>query len=144
MTSKWYIGGLHFECAQCGQCCSGPEEGFIWITKPEIEMLAEHLKQTTQQVRKKYIKRFGLRCSIKEDPRSKDCVFLTGPAGGKGCAIYHFRPTQCRTWPFWTSNLRSPDDWNAAAMRCPGMNRGRLYTFEEIEELKNKKRWWGE
>jgi uncharacterized protein len=143
-TVPWYIGGLHFECRQCGDCCSGPEEGFIWITKDEIEMLAKHLGINSDQLRKKYLKRVGLRCSIKEDPKTKDCIFLTGPKGAKGCAIYNFRPMQCRNWPFWQSNLANEYNWNATAMRCPGINRGRLYTFEEIEKLRKQKKWWDE
>ena len=35
----WYVGGLHFECMECGQCCSGPGDGYIWVTRPEIEAI---------------------------------------------------------------------------------------------------------
>jgi Fe-S-cluster containining protein len=135
--NKWYIGGLHFECQACGNCCSGPEEGVIWITKQEIEKLAEHLKMTPVELHKKYLRRIGLRITIKEDPCTKDCIFLKPFNGAKGCSVYNFRPTQCRTWPFWKYNLDTPDDWNAAAQKCPGINKGRLYTFDEIEERKN-------
>ncbi|MEN6383868.1 MAG: YkgJ family cysteine cluster protein [Phycisphaerales bacterium] len=137
--NKWYINGLHFQCRQCGNCCSGPEEGVIWITKQEIEKLAEHLNMTPAELHKKYLRRIGLRISIKEDSRTKDCIFLTTVNGMKGCSIYNFRPTQCRTWPFWSYNLHTPDDWNIAAQKCPGLNKGRLYTIDEIEKLKNQK-----
>ena len=136
-STCWYIAGLHFQCQACGNCCSGPEEGVIWITKPEIEKLAEHLKITPAELRKKYLRKIGLYISIKEEPKTKDCIFLTKSGGSAGCTIYNFRPTQCRTWPFWSSNLHSPDDWNVAAQKCPGINKGRLYTFDEIEKLKN-------
>jgi len=134
-NTPWYITGLHFECAQCGNCCAGPEEGVIWVSKPEIEKLAEHLGLTASEVRKKHLKRFGFRYSIRENPVSKDCVFLTS----KGCAIYNVRPAQCKNWPFWASNLKSPNHWNAAAIRCPGINKGRLYTFDEIQKIKKRK-----
>jgi hypothetical protein len=42
-------------------------------------------------------------------------------------------------WPFWPSNLASADAWNKAAQRCPGINSGRLYSFEEIERIRKKK-----
>jgi len=42
-------------------------------------------------------------------------------------------------WPFWPSNLSNPDDWNKTAQKCPGINRGRLYSHEEIEKIKKKK-----
>ena len=34
------------------------------------------------------------------------------------------RPTQCRTWPFWASNVKSPKAWKSAAKHCPGMQNG--------------------
>ena len=141
---KWYIGGLHFECSQCGNCCSGPDEGYIWITKPEIELLAKHLNLTVEQLRRKYLTRFGLRTSIIEHRQTKDCIFLTDINDSRGCGIYNVRPNQCRIWPFWSTNLKSPYDWNTAAERCPGINRGRLYTFEEIEKIKKQKCWWND
>ena len=107
-----------------------------------IEKLQQFIKYR-DELRKKYLKRIGLRCSIKEEHNTKDCVFLTGSNGEKGCAIYNFRPMQCRTWPFWQSILTSEYDWNATATRCPGINKGRLYTFEEIQKLKKQKKWRG-
>ncbi len=41
--SAWYVAGLHFECQGCGGCCSGPGEGYIWVTRREIEIIAEFL-----------------------------------------------------------------------------------------------------
>ncbi|MBN1787101.1 MAG: YkgJ family cysteine cluster protein [Sedimentisphaerales bacterium] len=134
-NSVWYIAGLHFECLQCGNCCAGPEEGVIWISRAETEKLAVYLGLTVSQLRKKYLKRYGFRYSIKEDPSSKDCIFLTN----KGCSIYDLRPAQCKNWPFWASNLKTPNHWNAAAQRCPGINKGKLYTFEKIEKIKKQK-----
>jgi len=55
--------------------------------------------------------------------------------------IYPVRPTQCRTWPFWAGNLRSPADWNEAARRCPGINHGRVYDIEQIERLRKTRDW---
>jgi len=143
LVNHWYLSGLHFECNGCGNCCAGPEEGYIWISKPEIEFLAEHLGTTVEAVKQKYLKRYGLRHSIKEDRKTSDCIFLTSAKNGcRGCAVYPVRPNQCRTWPFWDTNLSSPDAWNIAAMRCPGINRGRLYSCEEIEGIRKQKLWW--
>ena len=142
-NKKWYSCGLHFECTGCGNCCSGPEEGFIWIVKKEVELLAAHLGLSVDEVKKKYLKRIGFKHSIKEDKITKDCIFLQPlKDGSRGCAIYPVRPNQCRTWPFWSFNLHTPDQWNIAADRCPGINRGRLYTMEEIEAIMNQKQWW--
>ena len=142
MKSKWYAGGLQFECSGCGGCWAGPGEGNIWISGEEIELLARHLGTTAEAVRKKYLRRAGFRLSILENPVSKDCVFLAGGKdGGRGCAVYPVRPNQCRTWPFWNDNLCSAQMWEIAAQRCPGMNRGRLYTLDEIERLRTQKKW---
>lgn len=141
--NTWYRGGLHFECTGCGNCCAGPEEGYIWIVKKEVEFLARHLEMTVEQVKKQYLKRIGLKYSIKENKATKDCIFLTPEKNGcRGCAIYPIRPNQCRTWPFWSFNLNTPDQWNMAAEKCPGINRGRFYSLDEIEQLKDQNTWW--
>ena len=138
----WYVSGLHFECVQCGGCCAGPGEGYIWVTKPEIGIIAEFLKMTAVELRRKFLKRDGLRTTIIEHPNTKDCIFLQGVNGQKKCKIYAVRPNQCRVWPFWPINLASPNSWNRVAQRCGGINRGRHYGFEEIQKIKNTKKWW--
>jgi Fe-S-cluster containining protein len=138
----WYAAGLHFECLCCGRCCSGPGAGYIWVTRPEIELIAELLKIPIGQLRREYLRRVGLRTTIIEQPVTRDCMFLQQIDGQRKCAIYSVRPNQCRTWPFWPDNLRTPDAWNEAARKCPGINRGRLYTFEEIQRIKSQKKWW--
>ena len=138
----WYVSGLHFECIQCGRCCSGPGEGYIWITKPEIEFIADFLKITKDELRRKYLRRISLRTTIIEHYTTKDCIFLQHIDGQRRCIIYPVRPSQCRTWPFWSDNLSKPDNWNKAAEKCPGINRGKIYTCEEIEKIKRNKKWW--
>ena len=126
----WYIAGLAFECLECGQCCSGPEEGYVWVTKEEIASIAKNLRMGEQAFIARYVRQIGRRFSLIEQKDSKDCIFLTN----KGCRIYSVRPKQCRTWPFWTSNIETPEDWSLAAQRCPGINRGLLNLPDEIQE----------
>lgn len=140
--TSWYVAGLHFECLQCGRCCSGPSEGYIWVTGPEIKLIAEFLKIPKEQLRKQYLKRVGLRTTIKEHHITKDCVFMQQRNNKKMCSIYPVRPSQCRTWPFWRENLTNPNAWNQAAQKCPGINRGKFYSFEQIEKIKKRKNWW--
>jgi len=140
---------------QCGRCCAGPGEGYIWVTRPEIQIIADFLKISVEQLRRKFLKRVGLRITIIEHSGTKDCIFLNhgfgfrqsgGPRRLQGCQkrcmIYPVRPSQCRSWPFWPSNLTSPDTWNKAAQKCPGIDRGRFYSYEEIEKIKRNKNWW--
>ena len=140
--APWYVNGLHFDCQQCGRCCSGPSQGYIWVTKPEIKLIADFLNLTTDQLRSQYLKRLALRTTIVEHPVTKDCIFLRQIQGRKKCAIYPVRPSQCRAWPFWSDNLKSPTAWNRAAQKCTGINRGKLYTFEQIEKIRKTKDWW--
>ncbi|NQT01005.1 MAG: YkgJ family cysteine cluster protein [Planctomycetes bacterium] len=140
--TPWYVGGLRFECIQCGRCCSGPGEGYIWVTKPEIKFIADSLKMTTGELRRKYLRRVSLRTTIIEHRTTKDCIFLQNIAGQRRCIIYAVRPSQCRTWPFWSDNLTNPNAWNKVAEKCPGINKSRIYTCEEIEKIKRNKKWW--
>jgi hypothetical protein len=140
--NKWYAAGLCFECQGCGDCCSGPEEGVIWVTQKEVEFVADFLKITPDEFSQRYTRHIGVRRSIIEEPYSKDCIFLEKVNGKKCCAIYPVRPNQCRTWPFWSSNLESPQTWNEAACKCGGMNRGKKFSFDEIEKRRKQKQWW--
>lgn len=141
-SMPWYIAGLRFECRQCGRCCSGPGEGYIWVTKPEIELIAQFLDITFAELRRRFLRRAGLRTTIIEDRVSRDCIFLHSTSGQSKCAIYPVRPSQCRSWPFWSTNLTSPNAWNKAAQKCPGIGQGRMYSYDEIEEIKKDKKWW--
>lgn len=137
----WYADGLAFECSECGRCCSGPEEGYVWITADEIRAAAEFLRLPVEQFTARYAYRAGRRMSLREKPGNADCVFLEPDAdGNKRCTIYPVRPTQCRTWPFWSMNVSSPDAWAQAGQRCQGINRGRTHDLEHIERQKNRTR----
>ncbi len=133
--SPWYIAGLAFDCQQCGGCCAGPQEGYVWVTEKEIRRIADHLDMTVKDFRRQYVRRVGSRRSRVEKKPSNDCIFLTEreDGEGQGCSIYEVRPQQCRTWPFWPSNIEEPTSWALAGARCPGINRGELVNVEEIE-----------
>jgi len=140
----WYVNGLHFECQGCGGCCSGPGEGYIWVTRAEVELIARFLEISVGRLKRAYLKRVGLRTSIIEGERTKDCIFLRKAESGKVCMIYSVRPSQCRNWPFWPSNLASAKAWNEGTRKCPGVNRGRLYSRDEIDRIKKRRKWWDE
>ena len=54
-----------------------------------------------------------------------DCVFFDGKT--RKCTVYDARPRQCRTWPFWDSNVRTPEAWAETCEVCPGSGKGKLY-----------------
>jgi Fe-S-cluster containining protein len=129
----WYAAGLAFECTGCGRCCAGPQEGYVWISEEQIAEIAEYLGVPETEMRGKYVRRIARRYSLVERADNKDCIFLTDSGETRSCRIYPVRPTQCRTWPFWPSNLGSPDQWATAGLRCGGINRGRIHSCDEIE-----------
>ncbi len=135
---KWYKDGLTFECQGCGNCCSGPEEGYVWMAPEELNAMAKEVNLTPEKFKNDYCRRIGFKYSLKEKKPSNDCIFLEKrQGGGKYCEVYNTRPIQCRTWPFWKGNLASKMTWQAAASTCPGMNRGRLFNISEIEAVRD-------
>ncbi len=136
---KWYQDGLSFECTQCGNCCSGPP-GHVWLTRDEQTRIAKRLGRPDHKLSSEHVRRVGFKHSLTEKPNG-DCVFLVRQHGKTFCGIYEVRPLQCRTWPFWTENLRSARSWDDAAERCPGMNHGTHYGFVAIEDIRLKRTW---
>lgn len=126
----WYNAGLKFECSQCGDCCTGAP-GFVWVNSAEIEALAANVGLTAEAFEDQYVRRVGVRKSLKEFPDGA-CVFFNTEK--RNCNVYEARPRQCRTWPFWDSNLKTPEDWKHTCEVCPGSGKGRLHSIEEIEE----------
>jgi uncharacterized protein len=126
----WYKDGLRFTCSQCGDCCSGAP-GYVWVNNEEIAALAALVGMSVAAFEDEYVRQVGIRKSLKEFP-SGDCIFLD-PAT-RGCTVYDARPRQCRTWPFWDSNLKGPADWAHTCSVCPGSGKGKLYQLEQIEE----------
>ena len=126
----WYQDGLRFQCTQCGDCCTGAP-GYVWVNKQEIADLAAKLEMDVESFEELYVRKVGVRKSLKELPNN-DCVLLDPET--RGCMAYEARPRQCKTWPFWDSNLRSPEDWAETCEVCPGSGKGKLYSIGEIEE----------
>jgi hypothetical protein len=134
-NSPWYRDGLRFECTQCGLCCSGAP-GFVWVDAKEIGAMARLMELDVDAFERKFVRQVGPDKSLVEYPGG-DCILLD-PATRK-CTVYSARPIQCRTWPFWDSNLRRRKDWQETCDVCPGAGSGRLYTLQQIERARTKK-----
>jgi Fe-S-cluster containining protein len=154
-TKPWYANGLSFTCTQCGNCCTGGP-GYVWISKVEIERLADFLKLSVDETIKQHTRRVSGRVSLKEHRTPAglyDCNFLKEIDAEREvdgqrvrykkriCTIYPVRPLQCRTWPFWDGILQSEKSWTLASRGCPGMDIGRVRSVEEIERLRDVKDW---
>lgn len=129
----WYADGLQFECQACGGCCSGAP-GYVWLSEDEIERIADRCGLSVPDFEARFVREVGNRKSLIEYPNG-DCVFYD--RFHTNCKIYRDRPAQCRTWPFWSSNLESLEAWENASRTCKGCNQGRLFTLEEIQNRKN-------
>ena len=125
----WYAKeGLRFSCTQCGDCCTGAP-GFVWVNQEEINAMAVKVNLGVEEFEKKYVRKVGARRSLVEYENG-DCVFLDPKT--RGCTLYNERPRQCKTWPFWNSNIESPEAWKETCEACPGSGKGKVYTVEEI------------
>jgi len=126
----WYRNGLKFRCTQCGDCCTGAP-GYVWVNRDEMEQLAQAVgSEDVESFRSQYARRVGVRYSLNEFPNG-DCVFFDGTT--RRCTVYEARPRQCRSWPFWDSNLKTPEAWAQTCEVCPGSGKGHLYQIDEIE-----------
>jgi uncharacterized protein len=124
----WFEKGLRFECTGCGDCCTGAP-GFVWVNRDEIADLAQSVGLNVPDFETKYVRQVGIRKSLVEYDNG-DCVFFD-PRTRK-CTVYEARPRQCRTWPFWGSNVATPESWRHTCEVCPGSGKGPLHTADQV------------
>lgn len=127
--SKFYKSGLHFECTLCGNCCQLPG-GSVAVSEVEIEKIADSLNMDLKDFIQNYCISGTVSRKLKEQENGA-CIFLKD----KRCTIYEIRPLQCRTFPFWPENVKSGYRWKQLSVICPGIDKGRVYSFQEIEQL---------
>ena len=118
------IGGQELSYAEVKAIASGnPAVLTLAETDAELKRLAVLKKQHASE-------QYTARKSLKELPGG-DCVLFDSVS--RKCTVYGARPRQCRTWPFWDSNLKTPEDWKHTCSVCPGSGQGQLHTLEAIE-----------
>ncbi len=133
VNESFYAEGLRFECTNCSRCCRH-EPGYVFLSEQDLNLLCRETGLERAAFVERYCRRIDIggfhRLSLIEKD-NYDCIFWRD---GR-CAVYEGRPLQCRTYPFWISNLESPADWELLKSSCPGAGRGRLYSEAEIDEL---------
>lgn len=102
----------------------------VWVNDEEIEQMASVLDKPVGEIRLMHTRPYRGGVSLTEFANG-DCTFLDPKT--RGCRVYGARPRQCRTWPFWNSNLHSEARWRDAAKSCPGMNEGQLVQLDDIQ-----------
>jgi Fe-S-cluster containining protein len=105
----------------------------VWVTDEELEAIAAFLKVPVNEVRDLHTRKARGRRTIRERANG-DCVLLDGK---RGCTVYSVRPAQCRTWPFWDSNVETPEDWKRTCDVCPGSGKGEIIPVDEITRRLN-------
>jgi len=129
----FYAAGLRFSCRRCSSCCRH-ESGFVYLSENDLSRLANGFKMDytgfiTTWCRWVPFDRGAMRLALKEKSNF-DCIFWKD-----GCTVYHARPLQCRTFPFWDTVACSSESWEAAGYSCPGINTGELHKGKEIDAL---------
>ena len=126
----WFQDGLRFKCSACGDCCTGAP-GYVWVNAREIsELTALVGAESVEAFESMYVRKVGIRKSLREFPNG-DCVFFNTES--RKCDVYDARPRQCRTWPFWDSNLKNEAAWEETCRICPGSGTGKLHSLEHID-----------
>jgi len=100
------------------------------VNQAEIDAIAARLGMDRPAFEKRYVRKIGIRKSLVEFSNG-DCVFFD--PNTRQCKVYQDRPRQCRSWPFWDSNIRTPDRWADTCAICPGSGKGPLIPLHEIE-----------
>lgn len=129
-SKPWHADGLNFTCTQCGNCCTG-DPGVVWVNDEEIREIAEYLDKPIGEVRLFHTRLVGGRVSLTEY-QNGDCTYFDPVK--RHCKVYPVRPQQCRTWPFWRSNISSKEKWDEVCETCPGAGQGTFFSLEEVEE----------
>lgn len=132
----FYKDGLHFECQRCSYCC-GHSPGFVYLSLSDLERLCEYHKLGKKEFVEKYCRwvnyYYGTTVLALIEMKNYDCILWNN-----GCSAYEARPVQCSTYPFWTWMVADKETWQECSKDCPGINKGRLWTVQEIEMNRHK------
>ena len=134
-NDAFYKDGLRFECTGCGECCKAHDDyEYVYLTDNNVKDIGARLGLTPAEF-------LNTHC-IDADTNHPRLTMPGGPCNfleENRCTVYSVRPDQCRSWPFWRENL-TEEEWNGDVRdACPGLNRGRLYTKEEIDEIADER-----
>jgi Fe-S-cluster containining protein len=144
--------GFKFICIECGRCCKGVGDGYVFVFDREIKKICRFLKITQKEFKEKYSeeieaefrkfthhykptkKKTYIKTSVlKQDKDDGSCIFLSSDL----CRIYDVRPMQCRTWPCWHVIMTNKRQFENAVKKCPGINadEGQIVTKDKIIKI---------
>jgi uncharacterized protein len=123
---------LRFHCTECGRCCSGDPDHYVYLTSRESESIRRHLGLTTGWFKRRYLRRTPEGELVINNRGGGRCLFLTQD---NRCGIYAVRPLQCRTYPFWPEVVESKAMWRSESRRCEGIDHGQVVPVTRIRAL---------
>jgi Fe-S-cluster containining protein len=102
-----------FACQKCGECCRG--YGGTFVGAKDIAAIARYLKIDARQFIDRFCQLSGGKTVLSQGGNGY-CILWD-----KQCTIHPVKPEMCQKWPFIESLLVDPENWQAMASSCPGM-----------------------
>lgn len=102
----------------------------MYLTLEDRQRFAKHFNMTEKAFTKEFCQKTDGIYHLIERKNNPDCLFLEG----NKCSAYEARPTQCRTWPFWSENMNAKTWSEEISSFCPGVGKGPLISSVEIEK----------
>ena len=137
---------IKFKCQGSSNCCvSRGNYGYVYLSSKDTKVLSNFFFLSQYNFIKKFCSYTNGFLHLIEKKGKKNCQFLKN----KRCTVYSARPTQCRTWPFWSENMKSKK-WNSEIVNfCPGIGKGQIISQDKInkkieEDLVNEKKIYDE
>ena len=135
MEEPFYKNGLKFSCKRCSSCC-GHAPGFVYLSESDLKKLCEFFKLSIKDFVEKYCREAdyyeGKTVIALAEQKNYDCILWKN-----GCTAYEARPVQCSSYPFWTWMVQDKKTWDEMAEGCPGINQGKIWSKEFIDETKD-------
>ncbi len=128
MSKCFFENGIRFECQKCGACCD-VEGGMVYLLESDLKAISSFLGIPPSPFMEEYVTEDEDKNLVIKDNHPSRCRFLDQ----KSCQIYPVRPAQCRTFPFWSTYLKSEDSF--ASLTCPGIGKGKVIDADKIREL---------
>ena len=132
MGDSFYKDGLCFQCQKCSFCC-GHSPGFVYLSERDLLELCQYKKMSVREFVRVYCRwadwYYGTQVLALKEQKNYDCILWEN-----GCSCYPARPVQCAVWSFCCWFVESKESREKCGKECPGIGKGKLFTFDEIEK----------
>lgn len=123
---------IRFECQGSSNCCISRESyGYVYLSKKDILRLSKFKNLKSNIFLNLFCEQTNGFTHLKEKNKNGKCLFLNK----KKCSVYSARPTQCRTWPFWSENMNAKTWDQDISKFCPGVGKGKIISPKKIKEM---------